>query len=69
VTGAPVRSQSTTHPRLVTKVDSSSGSEVAARQGLAELAACEKNRCILVMLRCVASPVIEPCYVSWQRQF
>jgi hypothetical protein len=37
------------------KVDGSSGSEVAARQGLAELLIGEKNRCILVI-----APVTAP---------
>jgi hypothetical protein len=49
VRGTSDRSLSTTHPRLLTKVDSSSGSEVAAGQALAELLTREKDRCILVM--------------------
>jgi hypothetical protein len=48
VSGAPVLSLPTTHLRVVTKVDSSSGWEVAASQWLAELVTGEKNRCILV---------------------
>jgi len=53
--GASVRSQSTTHHRLVTKVDSSSGSEVAARQRLAESrsAASRRDHCTI---RCTAGP-------------
>jgi hypothetical protein len=49
VSGASVRSRSTTHSRLFAKVDSTSGSEVAMGQGLAELLTREKNRCILVI--------------------
>ena len=49
VHGPSFRSLSTTHPRLVTKVDNRLGLEVAARQGLAEMATHEENRCILVV--------------------
>jgi len=49
VHGPSFRSLSTTHSRLVTKVDSSSGTEVAADKALAELVTREKDRCILVI--------------------